>query len=104
MAESPHAEELLGASTRLTADLFDDFGKAMHALAADTVADAQQRGEVSLVDIEATEVADLALALTGGLEAYLADPDLLRRRLRQGVELFVAGLAQRRPASSRSTA
>lgn len=92
VAESPHAEELLGASTRLTGDLFDAYGRAIHDLAASTVTDAQERGEVTLIDTEPSDIADLGVALAHGLEAGLTDPDLMRRRLRQGVELLAAGL------------
>jgi len=92
MADSPHAEELLGASTRLTGDLFDAYGRAIHDLAAGAVADAQERGEVRLIDTDPSDIADLGVALAHGLEARLADPDVMRRRLRQGVELIAAGL------------
>lgn len=95
MADSPHAEELLGAGTRLTGDLYDGYGRAMHELIARAVADAQVRGEVTLVDIEATDLADLVLSLTRGLEAELTDPDLIRRRLRQGIDLLIGGLGGR---------
>jgi len=92
VADSPHAEELLGAGSRLTSDLYDGFGVALHELIARTVAEAQDRGEVKLVDIEPTEFADLALALAKGLEGDLSDGDLVRRRLRLGVRLLVAGI------------
>lgn len=94
VADSPHAEELLGAGTRITGDLYDGYGAAMHQLAAQTVSDAQDRGEVTLADIEPADVADLALALTKGLEIDLSDADLVRRRLRQGIGLLVGGLGR----------
>ncbi len=92
VADSPHAEELLGAGSRLTSDVYDDFAAAMHDLVTRTVAEAEDRGEVKLVDIEPTEVADLALALTKGLEIDLSDADLVRRRLRLGIRMLVGGL------------
>ncbi|MDQ3733087.1 MAG: TetR/AcrR family transcriptional regulator [Actinomycetota bacterium] len=93
VTDSPHAEELLGTGSRLTSDLYDGFAASMHELIARTVSEAQDRGEAKLVDIEPDEVADLALALTKGLELDLSDPDLVRRRLRQGVRLLVGGLS-----------
>lgn len=98
-AESPHAEEFLTNDARLSGDLFDAYWHAMHELLASTVADAARRGEVSLTDIEPGAFADLGLALTKGLEDDLSNPDRLRKRLRQGVELLVAGLVaqSRRP-------
>jgi AcrR family transcriptional regulator len=92
MADSPHAEELLGAGTRITGDLYEGYADAMHEMIANVVADAQERGDVRLVDIEPAEVADLVLALAKGLEADLTDADVTRRRLRQGVTLIVGGL------------
>ncbi|MEJ7833706.1 MAG: helix-turn-helix domain-containing protein, partial [Nocardioides sp.] len=92
VADSPHAEELLGAGTRLTGDLYDGYGAAMHQLATDAVAEARDRGEVDLGDLDPSDVADLVLALTKGLEIDLSDADLVRRRLRQGIALLVGGL------------
>ena len=92
VADSPHAEELLGAGSRLTSDLYDGFGAAMHELAARMVSEARDRGEVKLVDIEPAEVADLLMALTKGIEIDLADAELVRRRLRLGTRLLVGGL------------
>jgi len=92
VADSPHAEELLGAGGRLTADLFLAYDRDMHQLATTVIADARDRGEIRLVDIEPAEFADLLMALTKGIEIDLTDPDLVRRRLRQGVGLLVAGL------------
>lgn len=92
VADSPHAEELLGAGSRLTSDLYDGFGTAMHELAAKTVSEARDRGEVELVDIDPAEVADLVIALTKGIEIDLNDAELVRRRLRLGTRLLIGGL------------
>lgn len=100
MAESPHAEELLGAGSRLTADLYDAYDRDLQQLAASVVADARDRDEVQLTNIEPVEVADLGIALTKGLEADLGEPDTSRRRLRQGVRLLVGGLTAASPARS----
>jgi AcrR family transcriptional regulator len=82
--DSPHAAELLDASTRLTGDLVEAYTREITELVAATVAaDAGSRARL---------VADVLVALTRGLEADLTDPDLPRRRLREGVALVVAGL------------
>ena len=93
-AESPHAEELLGASTSLSGELAEAYIRALHGLVVETLVDAEARGEVSLADVAAPDLADIALALLAGLEAaHLSQPDVVRRRLHQGVALLVAGLA-----------
>lgn len=102
MADSPHAEELLGTGSRLTADLYEAYDRDLQQLAAGVVAGARDRGEVALVDMEPVDVADLGLALTKGLEGNLVDPDTARRRLRQGVGLLVGGLTAASVAISSS--
>ncbi len=94
MADSPHAEELLGAGSRMTADLYDAYDQNMRQLAAEVVADARDREEVTLVDIEPVEVAELGIALTKGLEGNLIDAAAARRRLRQGIGLLAGGLTR----------
>lgn len=90
--DSPHAAELLGTNTQVGADLEHDFTAAMTDLAASVVRDAAAAGEVTLRDLSPAEVAELALALTRGLEADLSDPRRPHRRLDQGLALLVAGL------------
>ncbi|NES14952.1 MULTISPECIES: TetR/AcrR family transcriptional regulator [Micromonospora] len=82
--ESRHAAELLDASTKLTGDLVEAYTRELTDLVAGTLADA--------AGPRARAVADVLVALTRGLEADLTDPDLPRRRLRDGVALVVAGL------------
>ncbi|MET7833674.1 helix-turn-helix domain-containing protein [Micromonospora sediminicola] len=82
--ESRHATELLDASGKLTGDLVDAYTAELTDLVAATLADA--------AGPRARAVADVLVALTRGLEADLTDPDLPRRRLRDGVALVVAGL------------
>ena len=99
--DSPHAAELLDAGARLSGDLVERFSDEMRELATATVAAAASRGEVTLggpagtsaADTSAAEIAEIALALTRGLEADPGEPELPRRRLRRGIELLVAGLA-----------
>lgn len=92
--DSPHAAELLDESARLSGELVERFTGEMRELLAATVADAAERGEVALGGADPAEIADIALALTRGLEVDLTDPELPRRRLRRGVDLLVAGLAR----------
>lgn len=82
--DSPHAAELLDASTRLTGEHVEAYTRAMVEVVADTVRDAG--------DARAHAVGELAVALTRGLEADRTNPDLTRQRLREGIALLVAGL------------
>lgn len=83
--ESPHAAELLDTSTRLTGGLAEAYTRELTDVVAGALADA--------AGPRARAVADVLVALTRGLEADLTDPDLPRRRLRDGVALVVAGLS-----------
>jgi TetR/AcrR family transcriptional regulator len=101
---SPHAEELLGASTRLNRDLFEDYARTMERLVTGVVAEARQSGEIQLSGAEPGDIAELGLALVHGLANDPTDPDARRRHLRQGVELLVAGLTAPCSASHASSA
>lgn len=83
--ESRHAAELLDTSTKLTGDLAEAYTRELTDVVAGALADA--------AGPRARDVADVLVALTRGLEADLTDPDLPRRRLRDGVALVVAGLS-----------
>jgi TetR/AcrR family transcriptional regulator len=89
--DSPHAAELLDAGARLSGDLVESMHAAMSELIIATVDAAVRRGELAPDAVDAGELADIALALTRGLEGDLTDPDRPRRRLREGVRLIVAG-------------
>jgi AcrR family transcriptional regulator len=111
--DSPHAAELLGSDARVAADLVAEFDEAMRALLVAALAGAAERGEVVLgpggstsarpADVAgpagdpAADVAEVALALTRGLEADPSDAERARQRLRLGICLLVAGLS---PAGS----
>ncbi|MGY0004233.1 TetR/AcrR family transcriptional regulator [Micromonospora sp. I033] len=82
--ESRHAIELLDTSAKLTGDLVETYTRELTDVVAGVLADA--------AGPRARAVADVLVALTRGLEADLTDPDLPRRRLRDGVALLVAGL------------
>jgi TetR/AcrR family transcriptional regulator len=97
--ESPHAGELLGENSRIAADLDRAFMDEMVRLLTGTIIGAAAEAGLALTDENAREVAELALALTRGLEADLSDPDRPRERLRNGVALLVAGLAAAAPTS-----
>jgi TetR/AcrR family transcriptional regulator len=91
--DSPHASELIGETARVSADLDRAFTANMVALLTKTITDAAVRADLALGNENAREIAELALALTRGLEADLSDPDRPRERLRNGIALLVAGLA-----------
>jgi AcrR family transcriptional regulator len=90
--DSPHAAELLDAGARLSGALVERFTAQLRELVTTTVSAAAERGEVSLRGTSAAEVADIALALTRGLEADVTDPDQPRRHLHHGIHLLIAGL------------
>jgi AcrR family transcriptional regulator len=87
--DSPHAAEFI----RQTDDLSRRFTASMTDLLAVTIVGAAADADLILGEDNAREVAELALALTRGLEADLADPDRPRERLHSGIALLVAGLA-----------
>jgi AcrR family transcriptional regulator len=93
LRDSPHAIELI----RANGDLDRAFTAALIDLLTTTIADAATDADLRLGHGNAREVAELALALTRGLEADLPDgtgtPDKPRERLRNGIALLVAGLA-----------
>ncbi len=91
--DSPHAKELLGETARVSADLDRAFMASLRDLLTTTITDAAGQADLALGDEHAREIAELALALTRGLEADLSDPDRVRERLRNGIALMVAGLA-----------
>jgi TetR/AcrR family transcriptional regulator len=91
--DSPHASELIGETARVSCDLDRAFTGAMADLLTQTITDAASRADLALRGDNAREIAELALALTRGLEADLSDPDRPRERLRNGIALLVAGLA-----------
>lgn len=93
--DSPHAAELLDAGTRLSGDIVEEFTAAIRELLTTAIASAENAGEIDLNNMDAEEIADIALALTYGLEKDLGDPRRLRRHLRLAIELIVAGLARR---------
>lgn len=93
-AESPHAEELLGATSQLSGELVQDYTRSIHGLVAEAIDAARERGELPTTDIAGPDAADIALAMLTGLEEnLLAEPEVLRRRFRQSVELLVTGLS-----------
>jgi AcrR family transcriptional regulator len=96
LADSPHTIELI----RANADLDRAFTADLIELLTATIVDAATDADLRLGDDNAREVAELALALTRGLEADLpvsgnggGTPDKPRERLRNGIALLIAGLA-----------
>jgi TetR/AcrR family transcriptional regulator len=94
LRDNPYAIDLI----RANADLDRAFAAALIGLLTATIADAATDADLRLGDGNAREVAELALALTRGLEVELlvdgtGTPDKPRERLRNGIALLVAGLA-----------
>jgi len=95
VADSPHSAELIGHNARFCADLDAQFMAGLVALIVTVVERAERDGEITALGaggVDATTVAELAVALTRGLEADLSDERRPRQRLRQGLRLLVAGL------------
>jgi TetR/AcrR family transcriptional regulator len=93
LRDSPYAAELVGEGSRVAADLGQGFLSDLSDLLTSTIVDAADQADLVLSPENAREIAELALALTRGLEGDLADPARPRERLRNGVALLVAGLA-----------
>ncbi len=91
--DTPHAAELLDAGARLSGDLADSFLAAIRDLVTTIIK--QAADELNLNGTNPSEIADITLALTYGLENDLTAPQRTRRRLRLAIELLVAGLANR---------
>ncbi len=100
---------VLAAKLDLTVRLYRDSAHAAELLAAAPLAEPADRFTAAIADLvvavlagtpvaDPAEFAQLALALTRGLEADLTDPDLPRTRLRTGVALLLAG-ATRQPTA-----
>lgn len=80
------------AGASLSGDVVEAFTTGLQDLAASTVADASRRGEVVLGSSKPGDVAEIALALTRGLEMGSGEPRQLRLQLRLGVDLLLDGL------------
>jgi TetR/AcrR family transcriptional regulator len=93
LRDSPYAAELVGHGSRVAADLSQAFISDLTDLVTSTIVAAADEADLVLSPENAREIAELALALTRGLEVDLADPARPRERLRNGVALLVAGLA-----------
>lgn len=91
-ADSPHASEMLDAGARLSGDVVEAFTQGLLELAVTTVTDASRRGEIVLAGSKPIDVAEVALALTRGLEMGTGEPQQLRQQLRLGVDLLLDGL------------
>lgn len=91
-SDGPHVAELLDASARLSGDVVDSFNEELQNLAASTVSQAVQDGEVVTHDLNPQDVAQLGLALVRGVVLGTGQPEQLRRQLRLGLELLLDGL------------
>jgi TetR/AcrR family transcriptional regulator len=86
--DTPHAAELLDAGARLSGELGEQFVAAIRDLLTAAIA----ADDLDLTGTNATEIADITLALVYGMEKELANPQRARRRLRLAIELLLAGL------------
>jgi TetR/AcrR family transcriptional regulator len=91
--DSRHGAELMGESSRVAAEVDRAFMADLTDLLTETIVTATDEAELVLSPDNAREIAELAVALTRGLEADLAEPSRPRERLRNGIALLVAGLA-----------
>jgi TetR/AcrR family transcriptional regulator len=91
--DTPYGGELIGRGSTLSGELDRTFAASMTDLLSATITEAATEVGLPLRADNAREVAELALALTRGLEADLSDPDRPRQQLHNGVALLVAGLA-----------
>jgi AcrR family transcriptional regulator len=102
---SPHADELLDAKHRLSADLVTDAGRRYQRLVRDVLAEAAAAGELDLdaVGLTAGTAAELMIASARGLESIATSPAAYRRHLDTLVRIMIAGLASTESSSSRAT-
>lgn len=96
--DSAHAAEFFGPANAVSADVDLAFVAELGDLLTATIVTAADDAGLALAEGHAREVAELALALSRGLESELTSPqpvesDRPRERLRNGVALLVAGLA-----------
>ena len=101
--DGPYAAELLTGPGGGAVDQDRQFVAELSDLLTATISAAAAEADLRLPAANAREVAELALALTRGLEADLSDADRPRERLRSGVALLVAGLAAASKARDNST-
>jgi TetR/AcrR family transcriptional regulator, regulator of autoinduction and epiphytic fitness len=97
---SPHADELLDAKHRLSADLVADAASRYKQLVRDVLAEAAAAGELDLepAGLTADTTAELLIASARGLESTAASPAAYRRYLDALVRVMIAGLSRRVPA------
>jgi AcrR family transcriptional regulator len=92
-ADSPYAHELVGRNALVAGEMERRFLADLVELLAGTITGAAADADLPLGAANAREIAELALALTRGLEAEHTDLDRRRDRLRNGIALLVAGVA-----------
>jgi hypothetical protein len=91
---SPHADELLDAKHRLSADLVSDAARRYKQLVRDVLTEAAASGEMDLgaADLTADTAAELLIASARGLQASAPSPAACRRYLSTLTRVMVAGL------------
>jgi AcrR family transcriptional regulator len=98
ISRSPHADELLDAKHRLSADVVTDAASRYKQLVRDILAAAAATGELDLesVDLTPDTAAELLIASARGLDPSAPSP-AYRRSLETLVRIMVAGLSSRLP-------
>ncbi|HEV2169666.1 MAG TPA: TetR/AcrR family transcriptional regulator [Candidatus Binatus sp.] len=95
---SPHAAELMDSKNRLSADLFARSGRRYMKVLREMIEQATRAGELDLssMQIDADEVAQMLVAAAHGIESAATSPAQYHRRLREIVRVIVAGLTPAR--------
>jgi AcrR family transcriptional regulator len=99
---SPHADELLDAKHRLSADRVSAAASRYKRLVRDVLSEAAAAGELALEPAGLTPdtAAELLIASARGLESSAASPAAYRRYLSALVRVMVAGLASSLPSDA----
>lgn len=96
---SPHADELLDAKHRLSADLVADAASRYKRLVRAVLTEAAAAGELDLkpAGLTADTAAELLIASARGLQPSASSPATYQRYLNTLVRIMIAGLSGRHP-------
>lgn len=94
VADSPHGEEILDENNRLCGDIVSGSSERLQSMLASALAAAVRSGELSLAGtgVTAPAAAELLRLSANGLKHEVANERDYRRRTRQLVRIFLAGL------------
>jgi AcrR family transcriptional regulator len=104
ISRSPHADELLDAKHRLSADLVSDAASRYRQLVRDVISAAVASGDLDLESVGLTPdtAAELLIGSARGLESSASSPAAYRSYLNALVRVMVAGLSGRLPCDASS--